>query len=209
MNHSRKLMSNYFAFRHQLLSAAYLALVVFITVLLFVNFVLYGITFSEFWPSLGLALTILALGIVTVRCGFSKISRKIFFVFSLIFMSIGIILLSPIFFTQKIQHALAYANFYFVQDTYLHQVSKVRRMDTPRFITFRLSSYHEEFLIFDESDGLNNGDGVKPSDWWLRAKEQQYRFSACDWSSMKVAKHFYRVGFNCEYPYSGSPIPPF
>ncbi|WP_411885841.1 hypothetical protein [Polaromonas sp. YR568] len=207
MNEPVKLIPSFFVIRPQLVSGGCLALVVFITVLLFVNFLLNGILFSRFWPSFGLALATLALGIVTVRRGFVKTQKKRQLVFASIVLSIGALTMAPIFFTQGIQHALTYANFYFVKDAYLQKVAMVERAEAPRFITFRWDSFHEEFLIFDESDGLDNGDGVKSRDWWLRAKEQQYRLAVCDWSSMKVAEHFYRVSFNCEYPYSGSSIP--
>jgi hypothetical protein len=83
----------------------------------------------------------------------------------------------------------------------------VERTEEPRFITFRWDSFNQELLIFDESNELDNGDGVKSKDWWRRAKEKEHELAVCDWSSTKVAEHFYRVGVHCETPYSGSPIP--
>jgi hypothetical protein len=160
-----------------------------------------------------LAIVRIGFGCVFVRHrdgkrGFSKVQKKRWFVFASIVFSVGAMMATPWFFTRGIQHALNYANFYFVKDAYLRQVAMVKRTEGPRFIVFRWKDFNEQFLIFDESDELDKGNGGKSRDWWLRAKEQQYRLAVCDWSSTNVAKHFYRVIFSCEYPYDGSTIPP-
>ena len=208
MNESRKLMSSYFAFRPQLVSAACLALIVFITVLLFVNLILNGIFYSSFLPSLGLAIAVLALGVATVNHRFFNLSRKRRFVFSSIFVSVGLIVIAPFFFTRGIQQVLNYANFYFIRDAYLQKVALVKRTDVPRFIAFKWKGFEKQLLIFDESDELNFPDRVKSKEWWMRAKEIDGELTVCYWYSIKVAEHFYRVTFYCERPYSGSSIPP-
>lgn len=208
MNVSNKLIPSFSEPKSQLIFVACLVLVVFVAVLLFVNLILNGIIFSNFWPSLGLALVVLMMSIMIVKRVFLNVPKKGLLVVISIVASICSIGVAPVFFTQRIQHALTYANFYFVQDAYLQQVAMVKRTDDPRFITFRWNSFNKQILIFDESDELDNKDGIKSRDWWNRAKEKEHELAVCDWSSMKIAEHFYRVSFYCESPYSGSPIPP-
>jgi hypothetical protein len=194
--------------RSQIVRGACLSLVVFVTVLAVVNFLLNGILYSHFFPLFGLSLTALALGIATVKFGFSKVQKKRLLISISIVLSIGVIAVAPLFFTRGIQDALNYANFYFVRDTYLQQVNMVKRADEPRFITFRWDSFNKELLIFDESNELDNDDGIKTREWWRRAKEKEHELAVCHWVSIKVAEHFYRVTFACEAPYSGASIPP-
>jgi len=207
MNEPRKLILNFSAIRPQLMSGACLALVVFITVLLFFNLILHGIFFPNWWPSFGLALAVLVLGYVTLKYGFSKVLRKRWLIAASVFLSIAAMVTAPIVFITKVQHILAYGNFYFLRDAYLKEVTMVPQTDTPRFIKFKWPGIGWEWLFFDERDGFENGNGVKSREWWQRAKEKEPELAVCDWSSMKFAEHFYRVSFNCEYPYSGSPIP--
>ena len=119
MSTAKKLIASFLTHRSQLISGGCLALVVFITLLLFVNLLLNGILFSKFWSSFGLALTVLALGTVTVRRGFFKVQNKRRFGFVSIILSIGSMVAAPLFFSRVIQHALTYANFYFMKDAYL------------------------------------------------------------------------------------------
>jgi hypothetical protein len=142
---------------------------------------------------------------LTVKRVFQNIPKKIWLVIFSIFTSIGAIGLAPLFFTQRIQNSLNSANFYFVRDFYLQQVEMEKRTDAPRFILFRLNNFYKELLVYDESDEIDNK--IKSRDWWHRAREKEHELTVCDWSSTKVAEHFYRVSFFCEYPYSGSPIP--
>jgi len=204
----KKINVIFFKTRSQLMLAAYLMLVIFISVMLLVNIIINGIIYSNYWPSFWLFLFVLTLSVVIVKCGFSKISKKKLLLAISIIVSIGLIGTAPLFFTQGIQHALNYANFYFVKDTYLKQISMADRTNAPRFITFKLNGFGKQLMIFDESDELDNQEGIKSRDWWSRAKNREYELAVCDWSSIKVAEHFYRVSFFCERPYSSSPIPP-
>jgi hypothetical protein len=194
--------------RFQVMRSASLALVVFITVSLFVNFLLNGIFDSRFWPLFGLSLATLALGSVIVKYGFSKAHHKRQLVLVAVVVSVGAIAAASLFFTRGIQQALNYANFYLIRDPYLQQVNMVKRSDEPRFVAFKWDSAIQQALIFDESDELDEPLRIKPADWWRCAKQAQYELAVCDWTRMKVAEHFYSVSFFCESPYSGTPIPP-
>lgn len=207
MNETNKLVAGVIALKPQLISGGFLALVVFITVLLFVNLIFHGISFPNWWPSCGLAIAVLVVGYVALKHGFSNLSKKRWLIAASVFLSLSAMVTVPLVFFTKIQHVLAYGNFYFIRDTYLQQVAMVRPAGTPRFIKFKWPGIGWQWLFFDESDGFENGDGVKSRDWWQRAKEKEHELAVCDWSSMKVAEHFYSVSFHCEYPYSGSPIP--
>lgn len=184
-----------------------IGVVIFATILLFVNLIINGIVFSSFWPSFGLALAVLALGIATVRYRFARTPKNRWIVIVSVLASIGVIAAAPLFFTQGIQHALTYANFYFMRDDYLKKVAMVEKTEVPQFIAFRWDSFNKQLLIFDESDELHDADQPKSKEWWQRAKKSEPELARCMWSDMKVAEHFYRVSISCEYPYSGSPIP--
>lgn len=188
-------------FRQQLFFAAGISLVVFLAALLCVNLIFSAVLSSYFWLSLGLAILVLGTSAVIVKSGFfAKVSPKRGVIFISLLISVTAILMAHLFFISGIQSLLNFASFKHAAD------GAVKVVSLPGFIPFGWDRAHSRtLLIFDETDELDEGGHVRTQQWWQRVQEKDSGLGACDWASMKISAHFYRVTFFCDNPNSGPP----
>lgn len=198
MNRNRALL-DIPIFRPQLFFAAGISLVVFLAALLFVNLIFSAMLSSHFWLSLGLAILVLGASATIVKSGFfAKVSPKRGVIFISLLISVTAILMAHLFFISGIQSLLNFASF-------RHDAGgAVKVLSLPGFIPLGWDRAHSRsLLIFDETDELDEGGHVRSQQWWQRVQEKDSGLAACDWASMKISAHFYRVTFFCDNPYSG------
>lgn len=192
-------------FRPQLFFAAGISLVVFLAALLCVNLIFSAMLSSHFWLSLGLAILVLGASAVIVKSGFfAKVSPKRGVIFISLLISVTAILMAHLFFISGIQSLLNFASFKHDAGDASQRGGAVKVLSLPGFIPLGWDRAHSRtLLIFDETDELDEGGHVRSQQWWQRVQEKDSGLAACDWASMKISAHFYRVTFFCDNPYSG------
>lgn len=193
-----------------LLLCVFLSFSICLVTLVVINLVIHGIFFPNFWPSVILVLAMGTSCAAILKYAFASIPRKRWIASISILLTIGATALSPSLLVTNFQNLLGQANFFFVKNTYLRQISLLEKSDAPRMTSFGWERpMAKSLLIFDESDELHDPHRPKSSRWWKRAVQLESELASCLWWDQKVAQHFYIVTTYCQQPYSGNAIPKF
>lgn len=195
-----------YLFRREIIFSAWFVVILFSSPIIIFNFFVNVVIDRNVWPSFLIMILLFFIWLAFVKFIPIGIFGLWKFAPFLIFFGMLMMVILPKIFIRDIQQFLGYVNFYPLRDRYSQEVTKVGKTGAPRFIRFELSGFEKTLLIFDEADELGDKHRIKSKDWWMRARKSEGELATCSWNAAKVAQHFYRVEFHCEYPYDGENI---